>query len=82
MKSSMMRLALSAAVMAALASCAPMGRPGLGPVSSGSSLTPAPIPAADPATEASFQQWVRNFRPRAVSSGISPATYEDRKSVV
>lgn len=81
MKSPMMRLALSAAVMAALASCAPVGRPGLGPVSSGSSVTPAPIPAADPATEASFQQWVRNFRPRAVSSGISPVTYDRAMSI-
>lgn len=78
MTSSITRLALSAALVAVLGSCG-MGvgvGPGIGGTGGGSSVTPAPIPAADPATEASFQRWVQSFRPKAISSGVSPATYD------
>ena len=74
MKISMTRLAMSVAMVAALGSCGvrigAVGTPAGGPV------TVAPIPAADPATAAGFQQWVNNFRPRAMSAGITPATYD------
>ena len=67
------RLAMSAAVIAVLASCgvrvAPIG-------SGGGASAVAPIPATDPGTEAGFRKWVNDFRPRALSSGITPATYD------
>ncbi|HHW33101.1 MAG TPA: lytic murein transglycosylase [Paracoccus solventivorans] len=80
MRSSIGRLALSAAAVTILGSCG-MGigmGPGLGAIGAGtgSSVTPAPIPAADAGTEASFQRWVQDFRPRAISSGVSAATYD------
>lgn len=71
------RLALSAALVAALGSCGariPVGGT-VGPV------TPAAIPAADPGTEAGFQRWVNSFRPRALSSGVSAATYDRAMSI-
>lgn len=82
MRSSFGRLALSAAAVTILGSCGvgigmgPGIGGGIGGIGGGSSIIPAAIPAADPATEASFQRWVQDFRPRAVSSGVSPATYD------
>ena len=68
------RLAMATAMVAALASCgtriAVPGSTSSGPV------TVAPIEAAAPATQAAFQQWVNSFRPRALSAGISPTTYD------
>ena len=69
------RIFLTTALVGALASCAgPMNRaPGAmanGPV------TPAPIPAASAGDEAGLQNFVQSFRPRAIASGISPATYD------
>ncbi len=68
------RIALSVGLILALGSCGmrvPMvGGPASAPV------TPAPIPAASPADEAGLQRWIQNFRPRALSSGIAPATYD------
>ena len=67
------RLSSSVAMLAVLASCAaPIGR---GPASS-APVTPAPIPAASPGDAAGFANWVNNFRPRAMASGISPGTYD------
>ena len=74
MKISMTRLAMSAAMVAALGSCG--AQIGVGPSAPSGPVTVAPIPAADPATEAGLQRWVQNFRPRALSSGITPATYD------
>ena len=37
---------------------------------------PAPIPAASAGDEAGLQNFVQSFRPRAIASGISPATYD------
>lgn len=66
------RLMMSAALVAALASCGAR----VGTVGGGGGATPAPIPATDPGTEAGFRKWVNDFRPRALSSGITPATYD------
>ena len=71
------RLALSAALVAALSSCGirvPVG------VATGPGA-PAPIPATDPGTAAGFQRWVNDFRPRAIASGIRPATYDRAMSI-
>ena len=46
------------------------------PVSTGSTVTPAAIPAASASDEAGLQQFVQSFRPRALSSGISASTYD------
>ncbi|MDM7255996.1 MAG: lytic murein transglycosylase [Paracoccus sp. (in: a-proteobacteria)] len=66
------RVSASLVVLATVASCGmPMARgPAAAPV------TPAPIPAASPGDAAGFANWVRDFRPRAMASGISPATYD------
>ncbi|MBV0890262.1 lytic murein transglycosylase [Paracoccus sp. Z118] len=67
------RLAVSAVLIAALGSCGVAVAP---PGPSGSSVTPAAIPAASPQDAAGLQRWVQNFRPRAISRGISPATFD------
>ncbi len=69
------RLAMSAAVIAVLASCGVRVAP-IGSGSGGGASAVAPIPATDPGTEAGFRKWVNDFRPRALSSGITPATYD------
>ena len=73
MSSRFTKLTLSAAALAILAGC---GAP-VGSVSTGSSVAVAPIPAASPASEAGLQNWIMAFRPRALSQGISPATYDN-----
>ena len=68
------RMTLSAALVASLAACAgPIDRGGL---SSGGGMTPAAIPAASAADEAGLQGWIAAFRPRALASGVSGATYD------
>lgn len=75
---SISRVILSTALIGALAACAsPAARmSGATPSSAQSSITPSPIPAASPGDEAGLQRFVQNFRARAVSSGVSPATYD------
>jgi len=69
------RILLSSALIGALASCAgPMNR--APSASSAAPVTPAAIPAAAPGDEAGLQRFVQNFKPRAVSAGVSPATYD------
>ncbi|WP_299361957.1 lytic murein transglycosylase [uncultured Paracoccus sp.] len=74
MNPTLFRLAASAAVIGALGSCGVAvqtsgGVPGAG-------VEPAAIPAAAPADAAGLQRWVQNFRPRALSQGIAPATFD------
>ncbi len=70
------RILISTTLIGAVASCAaPLATAPIGAGSS-TSVTPTPIPAASPGDEAGLQRWVQNFRPRAVSSGVSPATYD------
>lgn len=76
MNKSFARLTISVATLTVLSACGvsstvPMSTAG------SSSVTPEPIPAASPASEAGLQQWVINFRPKAISAGISPATYDN-----
>ena len=75
---SISRIFLSTALIGVLASCAsPVSRmPASGPSAGYSSVTPTAIPAASAADEAGLQRFVQSFRPRALSSGISPATYD------
>lgn len=73
MSRSFTRMTFSAAVVSILAAC---GAP-VGSVSTGSSVTPAPIPAASPASEAGLQAWVKSFRPRAIASGVRPEVYDN-----
>lgn len=73
MSRSFTRMTISAAVVSILAAC---GAP-VGSVSTGSSVTPAPIPAASPASEAGLQAWVKSFRPRAIASGVRPEVYDN-----
>ncbi|PZT84041.1 MAG: lytic murein transglycosylase, partial [Citromicrobium sp.] len=49
--------------------------------SGGGAQTVAPIPATDAGTEAGFRKWVNDFRPRALSQGITPATYDRAMSI-
>ena len=70
------RILISTTLIGAVASCAaPLATAPIGAGSS-TSVTPTPIPAASPGDEAGLQRWVQNFRSRAVSSGVSPATYD------
>ncbi|MCZ0960499.1 lytic murein transglycosylase [Paracoccus benzoatiresistens] len=70
------RIFLTTALVGALASCAgPMNRTP-GAMSGNSPVTPAPIPAASAGDEAGLQNFVQSFRPRAIASGVSPATYD------
>ncbi|MGN7868224.1 lytic murein transglycosylase [Paracoccus sp. 22332] len=70
------RIFLTTALVGALASCAtPMNR-APGGMSGGGPVTPAPIPAASAGDEAGLQRFVQSFRPRALASGVSPATYD------
>ncbi len=76
MTSTISRLAASIAVIGALASCGvPMANmPGAG--SSGGAVTPSPIPQASAGDEAGLQRWIQNFRPRAMSAGVTPTTFD------
>ena len=69
------RIFLSTAIVGVLASCAaPVSR---SPVAaSPAAVTPAAIPPAAAGDEAGLQRFVQNFRARAISSGVSPATYD------
>lgn len=68
------RILLSAALIGALASCAtPTSRM---PSAAAAPVTPSAIPQAAPGDEAGLQRFVQNFRARALSSGVSPATYD------
>jgi membrane-bound lytic murein transglycosylase B len=70
------RIFLTTALVGALASCAgPMNR-APGTMSGNSPVAPAPIPAASAGDEAGLQNFVQSFRPRAIASGVSPATYD------
>lgn len=71
------RTLLTTALVGALASCAmPMNRaPGAG-MSAAAPVVAAPIPAASAGDEAGLQRFVQSFRPRALASGVSPATYD------
>lgn len=73
MSSIFTKFTISVATVALLAGC---GVRGAGSVSTGSSVTPAPITGASPASEAGLQAWIQSFRPRALSNGISAATYD------
>ena len=66
------RIAVAATLVAALGSCGAR----VAPMGGGGQVTPAPIEAANPATEAGFQQWVQSFRPKALAAGVAPATYD------
>ncbi|WP_272859326.1 lytic murein transglycosylase [Paracoccus stylophorae] len=68
------RFFLSTALIGALASCA--GSANRTPGAFGAPVTPAAIPAAAPADEAGLQRFVQSFRPRALSAGVSAATYD------
>ncbi|SDE58646.1 membrane-bound lytic murein transglycosylase B [Paracoccus isoporae] len=68
------RLTISAAAIAILSACATAP---VGSVSTGSSVTPEPIPQASPASEAGLQNWIQGFRSRALASGISAGTYDN-----
>ena len=72
----MFRILMSTALVGALASCAgPMNRaPGGG--GSYAAPEPAPIPAASAGDEAGLKNFVQSFRSRALSSGVSAATYD------
>ena len=74
MSSSFTRLTITVAAVAMLSACAV--RPGPS-ASGGSTTTPEPIPSASPASEAGLRNWVAGFRSRAISSGVSPATYDN-----
>lgn len=68
------RILISSALIGALASCAtPIA---YAPVISAPPVTPTAIPPASPGDEAGLQRWIQSFRPRAISSGVSPATYD------
>lgn len=64
------RTVLAAAAIASLASCGMALRSPL------ATVTPAPASQASPGSEAGFQRWVSNFRPRAIAAGIQPAVYD------
>lgn len=69
------RVFLTTALVGILASCA--GPTSRSPGTYGASpVTPAPIPAASAGDEAGLQQFVQSFRPRALSAGVSAATYD------
>jgi hypothetical protein len=80
---SISRILVSTTLIGALAACAsPMSRMPSGiPSAPQSSITPTPIPAASPGDEAGLQNFVRQFRPRALSSGISASTYDRAMSL-
>ena len=70
------RIILTTALVGALAACAsPMNR-SPGGMSTGSSVEPAPIPAASAGDEAGLQRFVQTFRSRALASGVSAGTYD------
>ncbi|ODT61200.1 MAG: murein transglycosylase [Paracoccus sp. SCN 68-21] len=69
---------MSTTLIGALAACAsPVSRmPSTGGPSIPANVTVTPIPPAAPGDEAGLQRFVQQFRARAVSSGVSPATYD------
>ncbi|MEE2860138.1 MAG: lytic murein transglycosylase [Pseudomonadota bacterium] len=71
------KILMSTALIGALAACgAPMSRmPVSGPAAA--PVTPAAIPPASPGDEAGLQRFVQSFRGRALSSGVSAATYDN-----
>ncbi|MFC0199942.1 lytic murein transglycosylase [Paracoccus rhizosphaerae] len=71
------KILMSTALIGALAACgAPMSRmPVSGPAAA--PVTPAAIPPASPGDEAGLQRFVQSFRSRALSSGVSAATYDN-----
>ncbi|WP_277022069.1 MULTISPECIES: lytic murein transglycosylase [Paracoccus] len=75
---SISRIFLSTTLIGALAACAsPVSRmPSTGGPSIPANVTVTPIPPAAPGDEAGLQRFVQQFRARAVSSGVSPATYD------
>ncbi|MGR3410308.1 MAG: lytic murein transglycosylase [Paracoccus sp. (in: a-proteobacteria)] len=71
------KILMSTALIGARAACgAPMSRmPVSGPAAA--PVTPAAIPPASPGDEAGLQRFVQSFRGRALSSGVSAATYDN-----
>ena len=69
------RMAASALVIGALSSCGVAVNRGPGMANPGP-VTVAPIPPAAAGDEAGLQRFVQSFRGRALSSGISPQTYD------
>ena len=72
------RILLSTTLIGALAACAsPVSRmPAAGGPRAPADVTVTPIPAAAPGDEAGLQQFVQQFRARALSSGVSGPTYD------
>ncbi len=72
------RILLSTTLIGALAACAsPMSRmPAAGGPRAPADVTVTPIPPANPGDEAGLQQFVQQFRSRALSSGVSGPTYD------
>lgn len=67
------KIALSALLISGLAACAaPLSRA----PSAGGPVTPAAIPRASAGDEAGLQNFIQSFKPRAISAGISPQTYD------
>lgn len=72
---SLSRLAASTLMIGALSSCGVALNRGPGMANPGP-IVVAPIPQASAGDEAGLQRFVQSFKPRAISAGISPATYD------
>lgn len=70
------KLLIPVSLIASLAACGGTGTRSPGAMAQAYDATPKPIEAADAGTEAGFQNWVRNFRSRALAAGISGPTYD------
>ncbi|MFD1880153.1 lytic murein transglycosylase [Paracoccus pacificus] len=67
------RILVSTSILMALSACGgPMSRT----PSNAAPVVPAAIPAAAPGDEAGLQRWIAAFKPRALGSGVSSATYD------
>ncbi|WBU60799.1 lytic murein transglycosylase [Paracoccus albus] len=77
MSSKFTRMTITAATLAILSACGVTGGGSVATVSSGSSVSPDPIPSASPASEAGLQRWIAGFRSRALSAGVSATVYDN-----
>ncbi|MEX1661498.1 lytic murein transglycosylase [Thioclava sp. 15-R06ZXC-3] len=66
---------LSFVAFSGLAACAGPPESSPRPMAKGATPVADAIPAADPATEARFEAWLRGFKSRAMANGISDATW-------